>query len=402
MLTLLFCTPAAAYSTTAAPVFNAYRYGTSVLGRDLACYELYNPGFTKTAMLTFAMHGFEDGHFADGQGLKDMANAIIEYYKTSGTLGDTRLLIVPCVNPDGLAQGTTTEGFGRCTATGVDINRDFDANHIPITKRPRNYTPYAFSAAESRALRDLYNIYRPDIVLDFHGWLNYTVGDVDLARAFYSEAALPHRTEFTENNANGFYSYWAQTQGSKALLVELLGANDLSVKSVIRALDSITSGRYLNANLGVTLDARFARFGAVEAYPLTSASTTLYKGFNMPFEQPVLLGEQASMCTLDYVYANGWVQVSYTDEAGRNTAYCRLSSFVPSGSSVEPYTVKATQQLQIYSHRDLSRAVYSVDAGGELTVTAQADNIVQAVHLTPQGQYIIGWVNSSLISAAQN
>lgn len=54
---------------------------------------------------------------------------LLEHYFQSENLHGCRLLIIPCANPDGIAEGTINDGFGRCNAYGIDLNRDFDAEH---------------------------------------------------------------------------------------------------------------------------------------------------------------------------------------------------------------------------------------------------------------------------------
>lgn len=144
-------------------------YGTSENGRDLTCCVLTDGAeYSRTLLLNFAIHGYEDAYAADGQVLVDFAERLIGHYSRQTTLHGCRLVIVPCANPDGLLDGSTNNGFGRCNAKGIDLNRDFDAGHYPF-QNARNYTPEPFSAAESRALRDLYWAYLPDVVIDFHG-----------------------------------------------------------------------------------------------------------------------------------------------------------------------------------------------------------------------------------------
>ncbi len=218
-------------------------YGTSERGRNLTCYSFTPPSFSRTVLLNFAIHGFEDDYDADAQVLVDAANELIAYYSKYEEFGDCRLLIVPCSNPDGLMDGITENGFGRCNASGIDLNRDFDANYSPNKTPGRNYTPYAFSAAESRALRDLCYEYKPDIVCDFHGWLNCTIGDSELAQVFRQEMNLPHQTAFTSTNAKGYFANWAHQQGSLGLLVEFKNTR-FSTENLINAVNRLISGNY--------------------------------------------------------------------------------------------------------------------------------------------------------------
>ena len=108
----------------------------------------------------FAIHGYED-HFAkDGQELVFTAQSlqtILQKNMDVITKGDWTVYVLPCMNPDGLYNGYTNNGPGRCTTTyytasgslssshGVDMNRSFPANFVVQTSA-RNYTgPAALS-----------------------------------------------------------------------------------------------------------------------------------------------------------------------------------------------------------------------------------------------------------------
>ena len=183
-------------------------YGTSVNGRDLTCYVLTDgEEYSRTLLLNFAIHGYEDAYDADGQVLVDFAERLIGHYSRQTTLHGCRLIIVPCANPDGLLDGNTNYGFGRCNADGIDLNRDFDAGHYPF-QNTRNYTPAPFSGVESRALRDLYWAYQPDVVIDFHGWYNEVYGGSATARKVSELLGLPYVGSLMTRS--GFFARWAQ------------------------------------------------------------------------------------------------------------------------------------------------------------------------------------------------
>lgn len=213
------------------------QYGTSEEGRALLCHSFTPEEYERTILLNFAIHGFEDNYDKDGQVLVDTANKLIEYYsENEEAYRNTRIFIVSCANPDGLEDGTTNNGFGRCNANGVDLNRDFDAEHKVFTNA-RNKTLEPFSAAESRALRDLVNEIEADVVIDFHGWLNMTIGDASLAEIFEEEMSLKNKTAFN-NRCNGYFSYWAHLNGAEALLVEFKDEK-IPFEKLVSALDKI-------------------------------------------------------------------------------------------------------------------------------------------------------------------
>ena len=98
----------------------------------------------KTLFIDFAIHGFEDDYARDGRRLTTIANHLIAHFASHPEeLGNYRLVIVPCANPDGAIAGKNAQrsgknAFGRRTAAHIDINRDFGP----------------FKGKETRALRD--------------------------------------------------------------------------------------------------------------------------------------------------------------------------------------------------------------------------------------------------------
>lgn len=213
------------------------KYGKSGAGRDLTCVKIGPANSTHSILCVFEIHGFEDCYYKDGQRLVNLANGVIDDFTDNPEdLQSTTLYIVASANPDGLAEGTTNNGPGRCQVyaspqveLGVDINRDFDWNYQAITPRasfPRNYTPYTFSCPESRALRDLVQLIQPDDVIDFHGWfagqygMGFTRGTQSLAECFDDPCGLSYVPAGLDEPSGQFYG-WAGTQADRSALVEL-------------------------------------------------------------------------------------------------------------------------------------------------------------------------------------
>ena len=237
-------------------------YGTSESGRDLVCTVIAPKQYSRTILAVFSIHGFEDWYPHDGQELVETAQLVIEHFQAPDALSDCRLMIVAPANPDGLYDGTTNNGFGRCNANGIDLNRDFDAAHVAMTSA-RNKTPYPFSASESRALRDLVSAYDPDIVLDCHGWEDCTIGDSELASVFYEEMGLQHRVGFSDN-AHGYFSYWARKQGALALLVKFTNPS-FDRQAFINAMNRLAKGEYDDDTGAYKPDGAFDGFDSVNS-----------------------------------------------------------------------------------------------------------------------------------------
>ncbi|MDE6124055.1 MAG: hypothetical protein K2G22_02355, partial [Eubacterium sp.] len=210
-----------------------YIYGTSSMGYALDAFIIDGNGKNnKVIFMDFAVHGFEDEYAKDGQVLVQLGNALVEYYSNHPELlKDYRMVIVPCANPDGTIHGKnnyraeTKGAFGRCTYTGVDMNRDFMAGR--------------FKAVESRALRDLMNKYPMKIYLNFHGWLDGVYGNPELVKIFRSNAGL------TEDHSNAYGAtkgyiegYVNNTFGAKSAMVELKNTKSVNNAKIIAAINS--------------------------------------------------------------------------------------------------------------------------------------------------------------------
>jgi hypothetical protein len=201
------------------------QYGTSGSGQKLVYYDIkpnkITPN-TQKLLAGFEIHGWEDSYAKDGQVLVDIGNSIADYYANNKTdLSNFELIVIPSMNPDGLNLGATNNGPGRCqTSLGIDINRDFDWN-FTADSTPRNYTlSIAFSSPESQALRDLVSSINPNIVLDFHGWLDEAIGDSGLNDIVNQKMNLSKYLGTLDTKYNGYFAAWAQIYAQRTLLIE--------------------------------------------------------------------------------------------------------------------------------------------------------------------------------------
>lgn len=216
---------------------NTYSYGTSGKNRNLSytAFEVKKP--TKKVLIVFELHGFEDSYAKDGQKLVNIGNAVISYFKAHPSeLYNCSLYIVSSANPDGLAEGTTNNGPGRCQVSlGVDLNRDFDINWAKRTNA-RNKTLAPFSAPESRALRDLVIKIRPTDVVDVHGWLKTTYGTSSLCKPFQNAFGIGRTSGLS--GWSGYFASWATLYAPRTALVELPSPN-ASQSKMISAIKSV-------------------------------------------------------------------------------------------------------------------------------------------------------------------
>ena len=368
-------------------------YGESELGRELAYYCFEPENYTKTLLLNFAIHGFEDEYAADGQVLVDTANNLINYYANNAEeLKNTRLIVIPCANPDGLYEGTSNNGFGRCNANGVDLNRDFDANYTSYSSE-RNYTPYAFSAAESRALRDLYYSINPDIVIDFHGWLNYTIGNYELAKVFNEELGLAHHVDFTTTNASGYFSNWAYQQGALSLLVEFTDSNTVPFDNLVNAVNRLLSGDYNS----VELDSQFSKFERINCYTLSTGRVTTYKFFDEPFSSASYIDGATDNVIILGIYENDWAKVQYPVSGGNKVAYAPINDFIPEEDAVDGiYKLTLEENMVVYTRDNLENKYGTIYSSDQCYVVSDTGNALQVIYELDEGGWKMGWIKREL------
>lgn len=214
-------------------------YGTSSLGRDLTAYR-FGSG-QNVLVVTFAMHGWEDRFPRDGQLLVDTAYALRTEltlrFKELITAGDWTVYILPCLNPDGLYEGWTHNGPGRCTIQSmtedgsrrekrIDLNRSFP-HKFSRAYSDRNYNGTApLQATEARALAEFTQKVRGqgrNVLIDVHGWYQQTIVEsgsgVPIYQAFCQHFPQNVRSYFV--TASGYYSAWAGYElGYNACLFE--------------------------------------------------------------------------------------------------------------------------------------------------------------------------------------
>lgn len=130
-------------------------FGFSQMKKALNAYVINNvSNYERTVLITGVMHGFEGAFPHDGKMIYDTLNKMACYYSNNNhILNKTRIIIVPCCNPDGLFDGKSDKKFGRKTANNTDINRDFGR----------------FNASETVEISNLMLKYKPDIYIDVHG-----------------------------------------------------------------------------------------------------------------------------------------------------------------------------------------------------------------------------------------
>ena len=207
-------------------------YGKSVQNRNLEGYIITpaNGKYKKTLFIDFAIHGFEDDYARDGQRLTAIANHLIAHFASHPKeLGNYRLVIVPCANPDGAIAGKNAQrsgknAFGRCTAAHIDINRDFGP----------------FKGKETRALRDFILRSKPNVYINAHGWLNETLGTKKLCQIVNRTLHLNKMKDGVYAANEGYAIGWVHKKlNIPCCLLEYKAPNALHTKDNVRMIREI-------------------------------------------------------------------------------------------------------------------------------------------------------------------
>ncbi|MEO8291101.1 MAG: DUF2817 domain-containing protein [Gaiellaceae bacterium] len=127
--------------------------GQSVQGRAIKAYRLGDAASAHKVLIVGCIHGTECA-----------GTAITHKLVRAAAPGRFDLWIVHNVNPDGWRLGVRQNG------RGVDLNRNFGSEWIPIGSRwdPEYSGPYPWSEPETRTVRALVRRIRPELTIWYH------------------------------------------------------------------------------------------------------------------------------------------------------------------------------------------------------------------------------------------
>lgn len=217
-------------------------YGRSGAGRELLAYR-FGRG-ENVLLLSFAIHAWEDNFDRDGQMLVDTAEALMAVldarYDELVVAGNWTVYVLPCLNPDGLYDGWTCYGPGRCTTyylngdgrntegdgIGIDMNRCF-----PYAFRSQ-YNARNYCGSQPLQSREALALARfteavlgegNNVLIDTHGWYRQTLVSGGWDGALYQtfRQYFPGNQYVSLRGASGYYSAWAAYElGYDACLFE--------------------------------------------------------------------------------------------------------------------------------------------------------------------------------------
>lgn len=150
--------------------------GHSVRGRPIVGLAMGSPSAPLKVLVVGAIHGDETA------GMRVARRLVAEPAPPR-----TRLLVVPTIDPDGVAAGS------RGNAHGVDLNRNFPYRWRPLGGGEYS-GPRPLSEPETRAAERLVLRFRPDLTIWFHqpfDLVDRPVGDPFAARRYAELSGLP-------------------------------------------------------------------------------------------------------------------------------------------------------------------------------------------------------------------
>lgn len=198
--------------------------GYSRQGRAINAYS-FGTG-SKTILFTGAIHGNE-------QSSRLLMNAWINELDLNARsiLNGTRIVVIPSVNPDGVATNN------RYNAAGIDLNRNYNVSDWKTDIETVNGTPYPGgggptpgSEPETQALMAYTSLLRPALTMSYHSSASYAIGNTcgnsaSLAATYANLTGYNNMTGVSgafSYQITGTYDDWiCETLGLPSVLIEL-------------------------------------------------------------------------------------------------------------------------------------------------------------------------------------
>lgn len=130
----------------------------------------------------------------------------------------------------------------------------------------------------------------------------------------------------------------------------------------------------------------------ISAYTVSTGNVTTYRSVNGS-EAGHITGS-TDLCTINQVYTNDWVCVTYPTSSGPKTAYTYLSNFVPSTNAVMPYCYNPSATKDAYIRSDLSTKFGSIWTTDNCMVVAKSGTVYQLIYPVDSGGYKLGWIET--------
>ena len=153
----------------------------------------------------------------------DVAEAFVTSLQKTGNPANTTIIVIPMMNPDGIARGNRTN------SNGVDLNRNFPASSWRAEFKSERYAPgrHPGSEYETRALIKLLNTHSVTLVVSIHAPLNCINWDgpaLDIARVMSDAGGFPLKEEIGYETPGSLGSYLGRDKGIPTITLELQSA----------------------------------------------------------------------------------------------------------------------------------------------------------------------------------
>lgn len=192
----------------------------------------------------------------------DLMNALIAHYERTPTAiqPGVSILIIPSLNPDGVAKGRVLEG--RFNGNNVDLNRNWDCGWESVAyfrDMQVDAGALAFSEPESQALAALIYDLRPNAVLFYHSAANGVYAgrcgsdptlSLELAEVVGRAARYNFGSDFSAYPVTGTAPAWVNSIGIPAADVELATAQSSEFNRNLDAVKAVQC--WLLARSGTT------------------------------------------------------------------------------------------------------------------------------------------------------
>lgn len=134
--------------------------------------------------------------------------------------GGTRVVVVPCANPDGYDAGT------RVNANLIDINRNFPTRDFGTGERSGQYYGGEAPASEpeTQAIMGVIDRYRPELIISLHAPLacvNYNGPSIRIAERISRATGLPAVADIGYPCPGSMGTYYGQERGIPLITLEL-------------------------------------------------------------------------------------------------------------------------------------------------------------------------------------
>ena len=175
----------------------------------ITLYETTNENFDKTILLVGVFHGEEpQGNYL-----------INKYIKTDLSHIKNKLVIIPCLNPDGMAKNQ------RQNANGIDLNRSFPTQNWKVTTRKEYFGGNKpASEIETRFMMEVLENYKFDAILSIHApfeIVNYDGPAKELAEKISKITGYPTQGDIGYPTPGSFGNYAGVERNIPTVTLEL-------------------------------------------------------------------------------------------------------------------------------------------------------------------------------------